>query len=181
MKRSQSSKSHKEKRQTQKAIQSVSTSLPAAAASSTSAVTAGFYVNAFFFLKSCVTNKTLKRERKKKRESSTRSTDLIFIRWGFESLQQTSSEGKWELLPLQEKRDGGGHQEGEIMENLCSLRESLLAGFNSLNSGKISAGNTRALTCPAVWKPDVGWRRGESNRCIINERRPLAVDGRNCS
>lgn len=38
-----------------KATQSVNTSLPAAAAPPTSAVTAGFYVNAFFKL--CVTNK----------------------------------------------------------------------------------------------------------------------------
>lgn len=119
---------------------------------------------------SCVSQTKHSRKEEKKWDWSAHSTDLIFIRRGFKSLQQTTSEGKWEhgsknqLLPLLEKRDGGGHQEGEIMENLCSLWEALLAGFNSLNSGKISAGNTRALTCPTVWKPDVGGKQQMHNK-----------------
>lgn len=124
----------------------------------------------------CVTNKTLKEEMNK-RGWSTHSTHLIVIQWGFKSLQQTSSEAKWEygsknwLVPLLEKRDGRGHQEREIMENLCSPWKALLAWFNSLNSGKISVCNSRALTCSTVWKPDV-WSVGGEQQMHNKWRKP---------
>lgn len=60
-----------------KGEQSVSASLPAAAASTTSVVTAGLYVNAFF--KSCVINKTLKEGKK---ENEALIQQILFLSGG---------------------------------------------------------------------------------------------------
>lgn len=55
-------------------------------------------------------------------------------------------------MALLEKSDGGGHQEGKIMENLCALGELpviLLIVRRSRST------NTRALTSDSVGDPDV--------------------------